>query len=222
MFNWLSSTDSSDTQAVPSTNDEWVAALEGPDPDAAALEELRATLVRGLRAALQKRVPRRADTLAEDFAQDALVKILDKLDTFRGESQFTTWAQKIAVRTALSELRRKRWNDVSLDDVVSEDADGPTMPGVAASSEVEDDPAASTSQRLMMDRVQRILQEELTERQRTAVTAVMHDMPLQEVANRMGTTRNALYKAIYDGRQKVKSALEDEGIAPDRLLAELS
>lgn len=222
MLNWLSSTDTSDSQAVPSTNDEWLRALEGPDPDSTALDELRQTLVRGLRAALRKRVPRRADTLAEDFAQDALVKILDKLDTFRGESQFTTWAQKIAVRTALSELRRKRWNDVSLDDMTSEDAEGPTMPGVTASPEVEDDPVESTSQRLMMDRMERIIQEELTERQRKAVTAVMHDMPLQEVADRMDTTRNALYKAIYDGRQKVKSALEDEGISPDRLLAELS
>ncbi len=222
MLNWLSSTDTSDSQAVPSTNDEWLRALEGPDPDSTALDELRQTLVRGLRAALRKRVPRRADTLAEDFAQDALVKILDKLDTFRGESQFTTWAQKIAVRTALSELRRKRWNDVSLNDMISEDEGGPTRPGVAASPEVEDDPVESTSQRLMMDRMERIIQEELTERQRKAVTAVMHDMPLQEVADRMDTTRNALYKAIYDGRQKVKSALEDEGISPDRLLAELS
>jgi RNA polymerase sigma-70 factor (ECF subfamily) len=221
MLNWLSSTDTSDSQAVPSTNDEWMTALQGPDPDSAALEELRQTLVRGLQAALRKRVPRRADTLAEDFAQDALVKILDKLDTFRGESQFTTWAQKIAVRTALSELRRKRWNDVSLNDMLSEDEGGPTRPGVAASPEVEDDPAESTSQRLLMNRVQRIIQEELTERQRKAVTAVMHDMPLQEVADRMDTTRNALYKAIYDGRQKVKRALDDEGISAQRLLHEL-
>lgn len=221
MLNWLSSTDTSDSQAVPSTNDEWMTALQGPDPDSTALEELRQTLVRGLQAALRKRVPRRADTLAEDFAQDALVKILDKLDTFRGESQFTTWAQKIAVRTALSELRRKRWNDVSLNDMLSEDEGGPTRPGVAASPEVEDDPAESTSQRLLMDRVQRIIQEELTERQRKAVTAVMHDMPLQEVADRMDTTRNALYKAIYDGRQKVKRALDDEGISAQRLLDEL-
>ena len=221
MLNWLSSTDASDSQAVPSTNDEWMTALQGPDPDSTALEELRQTLVRGLQAALRKRVPRRADTLAEDFAQDALVKILDKLDTFRGESQFTTWAQKIAVRTALSELRRKRWNDVSLNDMLSEDGGGPTRPGVAASPEVEDDPAESTSQRLLMDRVQRIIQEELTERQRKAVTAVMHDMPLQEVADRMDTTRNALYKAIYDGRQKVKRALDDEGISAQRLLDEL-
>lgn len=221
MLNWLSSTDTSDSQAVPSTNDEWMTALQGPDPDSAALEELRQTLVRGLQAALRKRVPRRADTLAEDFAQDALVKILDKLDTFRGESQFTTWAQKIAVRTALSELRRKRWNDVSLNDMLSEDEGGPTRPGVAASPEVEDDPAESTSQRLLMNRVQRIIQEEITERQRKAVTAVMHDMPLQEVADRMDTTRNALYKAIYDGRQKVKRALDDEGISAQRLLHEL-
>ncbi len=55
----------------------------------------------------------------EDFAQDALVKILGNLDSFRGESHFTTWAQKIAVRAAFTELRRKEWCDVSLQDLVA-------------------------------------------------------------------------------------------------------
>lgn len=87
--------------------------------DPAVMEELRSILTRGLKAALKDRAPRQVDTPAEDFAQEALVKILDKLDTFRGESKLTTWAQKIAVRTALTELRRKRWENVSLQDVVS-------------------------------------------------------------------------------------------------------
>ncbi len=59
---------------------------------------MRAILVRGLQAVLAQRVPARAGVLAEDFAQEALVKILESLDTFRSESRFTTWAQKIAVR----------------------------------------------------------------------------------------------------------------------------
>lgn len=68
-----------------------------------------------------------------------------------------------------------------------------------------------------------MIKEELTERQQTAIQAVMQDMPLKEVARRMDMSRNALYKAIYDARQKIKSLLvEHHGITADQLLAELS
>ena len=219
MLEWLQSIGSSAPSDLPSTNEEWVSALRDQDP--AAMEELRSILVRGLTAVLRERVPRQVDALAEDFAQDALIKILDKLDTFRGESKFTTWAQKIAVRTAFTELRRKRWENVSLEDVLSDEEDGPTMPDAAVSPDVDADPEESTSQRLLADRVQATIQEELTERQRTAIQAVMQDMPLEEVARRMDTNRNALYKVIYDARQKLKAALEEQGISADQLLAEI-
>ena len=104
------------------TNSEWITALSGPDPGE-AIEDLRTTLMRGLRFALSSRVRGDLDVLVEDFVQDALVRILDKLDTFRGESRFTTWAQKITVRIAFSELRRQRWKDISLQDQMpAEDA----------------------------------------------------------------------------------------------------
>jgi len=221
-----SETDSSDAaserldDAEKAANDEWVAALEGPDRDPQAIDDLRQTLVQGLRAALSKRVPRRANALAEDFAQDALLKILDNLDTFRGESKFTTWAQKIAVRTAFTELRRKRWENVSLDEMRSDETGSPS-PGVMASSDVQHDPEESASQHALMQLVQQTIEETLTDRQRRAITAVMQDMPLEEVARRMNTNRNALYKVIYDARQKLKAALEEKGTSPDQLLAEL-
>jgi RNA polymerase sigma-70 factor (ECF subfamily) len=205
---------------LPSTNEAWLDALRGPDRDATAVAGLRALLVRGLRAALRDRVPRRVDALAEDFAQDALVKILDRLETFRGESTFTTWAQKIAVRTAFSELRRKQWEDVSLQDVVGE---GTQFSSEAGTAPDRADPEESTSHQLLLDRVQQIIQDTLTDRQRTAITAVMQDMPLQEVARRMDTNRNALYKVIHDARQKVKDTLETQyDLSADQLLAELA
>lgn len=219
MLEWLQSIGSSGPSDLPSTNEEWVSALRDQDP--AAVEELRAILVRGLKAALKERVPRQVDALAEDFAQEALVKILDKLDTFRGESKLTTWAQKIAVRTAFTELRRKRWENVSLQDVVSDEEEGPTIPDAAVSSNVDADPEESASQRLLTDRVKQTLQEVLTDRQRTVIQAVMQGMPLEEVARRMDTNRNALYKVIYDARQKLKAALEEQGISEDQLLAEI-
>ena len=226
MLDWLSNlgsstSESSELEDRSAENEKWVSALEGPDPNPKARQELRDILVQGLRAALAKRVPRRVDALAEDFAQDALIKILDKLDTFRGESKFTTWAHKIAVRTAFTELRRKRWENVSLDDVLSDEDEGPVMPDLEATSETEADPEEMASQELLTRRVHEAIEEVLTDRQRKAIQAVMQEMPLQEVARRMGTNRNALYKLIHDARQNLKAALKDEGITAEQLLGEL-
>ena len=101
------------------TNTEWLELLSG-EPDETALLELRELLIRGLRYTLSSRLNTNLDAIIEDFVQESLLKILDKLDTFRGESQFTTWAQKIAVRVALTELRRRRWRDTSLDEMLGD------------------------------------------------------------------------------------------------------
>ena len=198
------------------TNEAWLEALRGPGRDE-ALQQLRTILVRGLQAVLAQRVPGRAEALAEDFAQEALVKILESLDTFRSESRFTTWAQKIAVRLAFTELRRKRWQDVSLQDLMPEG--GPTPLAFATA---EPGPAEMTNLRLIVEQVGRVMQEALSERQRTALTAVMvHEMPLEEVARRMDTNRNALYKLLHDARKRIKKELEKRGISPEEILAQL-
>ncbi len=198
------------------TNEAWLEALRGPARDE-ALRQLRAILVRGLQAVLAQRVPGRAGALAEDFAQEALVKILDSLDTFRGGSRFTTWAQKIAVRIAFTELRRKRWQDVSLQDLTPEG--GPTP---LVLSNPEPDPAETAGLRLIVEQVGRVMQEALSERQRAAMTAVMvHEMPLEEVARRMGTNRNALYKLLHDARKRMKKELEKRGLSPEEIFAHL-
>lgn len=200
------------------TNEEWLADLRGTEQDE-ALADLRATLTRGLRYALMNRVPaNQLDDLVEDFVQDALVKILQNLETFRGESRFTTWAQKIAVRVALTELRRQRWKDISIEDLLPEDTSGDFTPAIltdpGASPEVE------TLRASMMETVQRLIMEELTERQREAMLAVMvGGMPLEEVAQRMGTNRNALYKLMHDARQRLQKRLAAEGLSPQEVLS---
>jgi DNA-directed RNA polymerase specialized sigma24 family protein len=78
-----------------------------------AHEELRGELVTGLRRALSRRGV--SDDLLEDFAHDAMVRIREHLDDFRGDSRFTTWALSIAVRVAFDELRHARWRDVSFE-----------------------------------------------------------------------------------------------------------
>jgi RNA polymerase sigma-70 factor (ECF subfamily) len=197
------------------TNEEWLSDLRGPE-QAAALADLRAFLVRGLRYALAS-YSNVDDVLIEDFVQDALLKILNALDSFRGESKFTTWAQKIAVRVALTELRRRRWKDVSLDGIV-EAQDMDFVPDMMIESSAGPDQQAT--QRIFLETLQRLISTELTDKQRQALIAVrVQGMPLEEVARRMGTNRNALYKLLHDARQRLKRKMEAEGLSPEEVLS---
>src|SRR5262249_38272344 len=100
-------------------NESWLAHLGGTGRDQqAAPSDLREVLLRGLRRALSHRAGA-GDDLLEDVAQDALVRILDRLPQFEGRSRFTTWAMSVAIRVAMSELRRRRWKDVSLDEAIA-------------------------------------------------------------------------------------------------------
>jgi RNA polymerase sigma-70 factor (ECF subfamily) len=199
------------------SNDEWIAALSVPGPEReAALADLRALLVRGLGYALASKSDVRPSD-HEDFAQDALLKILNGLKTFRGESRFTTWAQKIAVHVAFSELRRRRWRDVSLDGLVDV-FEGGTLPRTWI------DPEANTElqavQRETIGTVSRVIADELTEKQRKALVAVrVHGMPAAVVAEKMGMKRNALYKLLFDARQRLKRRLLEKGLSVEEILA---
>lgn len=203
---------------IPLSNEEWVAALRPPVSDE-ALHELRALLIRGLRTTLASRVDQDLEALTEDFAQEALLKILDNLETFRGESRFTTWAQKIAIHVAFTELRRRRWKDVSLQSLLETPEGDEITP--AFLSDPGPSPETDATQSDLMAIVMELIDTELTERQKTALIAVMHGgMPLDEVARRMDTNRNALYKLIHDARQRLhKSLVESAGITPAELLA---
>jgi RNA polymerase sigma-70 factor (ECF subfamily) len=197
------------------TNQEWLTELHGPEHDV-ALADLRVFLVRGLGYALASY--RDVDEAhIEDFVQDALLRIMGALDTFRGESKFTTWAQKIAVRVAFTELRRSRWKDVSLDNLV--DSQGlDFVPDMLVDASAGTDQQAM--QRILFETLQRLIATELTEKQRQALVAArIKGMPLEEVARRMGTNRNALYKLLHDARQRLKNKLEAEGLSPEEVLA---
>ncbi len=198
------------------TNEEWLTELRGPGRDQ-ALADLRAILVRGLRYAMADR-SQVTEADLQDFAQEALLKILAGLDSFRGESRFTTWAQKIAVRVAFTELRRRRWKDVSLQDLVAQYDSADVTPVVL--TDPAPSPESETARHMILETLQRIIAEELTERQRQALTAVlMGTMPLEEVARRMSTNRNALYKLLYDARQHLKRHMIDEGLSARDVLA---
>ena len=136
------------------TNEQWLAELGGANPDE-ALADLYELLVRGLRAAFGS-YGDGVDANVEDFAQEALIKIVGNLDSFRGESRFTTWAQKIAMNVALTELKRRRWRDVSLQDLFArhEAADrGPADPRLT--------PAQLAFQDMVLGELRRMINEEL-------------------------------------------------------------
>ncbi|GAB4558942.1 MAG: sigma-70 family RNA polymerase sigma factor [Anaerolineales bacterium] len=203
------------------TNEEWLADLRaGGERQAQALEDLRAIILRGLPYAIAGRLdPNSPESkaLTEEVVQETLVRVLEYLDTFEGRSQFTTWAHKIAVRAALTELRRARWREAPLPEMEmneeGEEASYRELPDGAASPEVQ------MTRKELMRRVNRIIMEELTEKQRQALMALMEGFPLEEAAQRLGTNRNALYKMMHDARLRLKKRLEMEGLTPQEVLS---
>jgi RNA polymerase sigma-70 factor, ECF subfamily len=195
------------------TNEQWLTELRGPDPNE-ALADLYEVLLRGLRAALGGRA-NGVDANIEDFAQEALIKIMSNLDSFRGESRFTTWAKKIAMNVALTELKRRRWQNVSLQDLLARRT--ATGRGLA---DPQLTPEQEAFQNMVLAKLRGIIDEELTDRQREAVVAViLEGMPIAEVARRMGTNQNALYKLLHDARKKLKLRMEAAGLSPQEVLA---
>lgn len=203
------------------TNEEWLADLriEGPAREA-ALSDLRLILANGLRRGLITQVDTAApefDALVDDFVQETLLKVLDSLDTFAGRSLFTTWANKIALNIGLTELRRKRWRDMSLDQLTQTD-DGEYTPSFVADPSPR--PEDVTERRELIAYVNYLINEELTEKQREALTAVViQGRPLSEVAFQMESNQNALYKLLFDARQRLRRRMADDGLTPEEVIA---
>jgi RNA polymerase sigma-70 factor (ECF subfamily) len=203
------------------TNAQWLSYLSIPGPlQEAALEDLRSIIRAGLPYALSKWLSPsdpQFDMLAEEVTQDTLLRVLDHLDTFEGRSKFTTWVHKIAVRVALTELRRKRWRDVSLEAMIETERGHGGLSFLADSGQGTE---VATEQVDMMARVRRIILEELTEKQRTAlIAAQIKGMPISEVASRMGMKQNALYKLMHDARLRLKRRMVEEGLTPEDVLS---
>jgi RNA polymerase sigma-70 factor (ECF subfamily) len=146
-----------------------------------------------------------------------VLKVGSHLETFEGRSQFMTWVYKIAVRIALTELRRSRWKDVSLESLVETD-EGPAAPQLMTDSAT--DPETQVMQADLMLRIQVIMKEELSDRQMLAMKLIaIHHMPMEEVARRLGSERNAIYKMMHDARLRLKHRLAREGMEISELLS---
>lgn len=170
-----------------------------------ALLDLRNLLLRNLRGAFSSNTSI-DNAFLEDIIQDSIIRILDRLSQFKGRSQFMTWATSIAIRTAMSELRHRRWKDVSLDDVIADsdfNIERVVDDGVGPSIQKEQEEIIKTTRTLIKNT--------LSEKQRLALLAELKGMPQDEIARHIGSNRNAVYKLTHDARKRLKQELEAVG-----------
>ncbi len=203
------------------TNQEWLDELRSNGTSReAALTDLREVVQKGLPYALSRWLSPEDPLFAplvEEVTQETLLRVLDQLKTFEGRSMFTTWVHKIAIRIALTELRRKRWQDSSLDEIMDNE-ESPAPAGLMADPQAG--PEISAERQDMLERIRRILDEELTQKQRQALIYLgIQDMPMEEAARRMKTNRNALYKLLHDARLRLKRRMALEGLDPQDVLS---
>lgn len=185
----------------------WIAALRdtGAEREVAAAR-LHALLLRATRFELSRRrgalvgFPRETiDDLAVQSADDALSAILGKLDDYRFESRFTTWAYKFAILEAAVRARRRAWQERELP---VDPQDWSALPAHSL------DPVEDVAMRERLQAIVRAIQTELSPHQREVLTAlVLADVPIDVLADRLGTTRGALYKTLHDARRKLRTAL---------------
>jgi RNA polymerase sigma-70 factor, ECF subfamily len=200
----------------------WLTDLQSDEEQqAAALDDLREILMRILPKALSRWLDP-ADpnftALMEDIAQETLLRVLSRLDTFEGRSKFTTWVYTIAVRIGLSKLRLRKWQEASLESLES-NSNTNELPFKRFASPTNS-PEIMIEQSNALSLVMTAIDEELTPYQRSVMSAVIFEgIPMDVVAQRLGKDRNTLYKVMHDARLKIRQHLELSGHAPLELLA---
>jgi RNA polymerase sigma-70 factor (ECF subfamily) len=193
------------------SSEAWLEALrsEGAVRDQ-AISDLYALLLRAARFELRRRRAalshvrgEELEDIATQAADDALLAVLSKLEDFRGASRFTTWAYKFALLEAGVKLRRRAWQGR---EVVLDPEAWPRFV----------DRAASAHDRIeageLMGALRKAIDDVLTPHQRTVFVALaLSQVPIDVLAERMGTTRGALYKTLHDARGKLRAELSAAG-----------
>jgi RNA polymerase sigma-70 factor, ECF subfamily len=191
----------------------WIERLgaTGAERDA-ALAELHALLLRAARFEVNRRRANSPhlrggdyDDLAHQSAGDALVAILAKLSDFRGESRFTTWAYKFALYEAATKVRKRSWQGREI--TLTAEA----WPLIADDHQRTAQQSVETTDRLTA--LHEAIEDELSPHQREVLVALaLNEVPVDLLAERLNTTRGALYKTLHDGRQKLRGALATRGL----------
>jgi RNA polymerase sigma-70 factor (ECF subfamily) len=208
----------------PRSNRQWLSDLTDEKNQAEALADLREYLLRAVFTYLNRHREDLAHLdrqelqyLAEDFCQEALLQILDKLDTFRGESKFTTWAYRFVINIAAGDLRLYRWRTLSLETLASEQ-EVPLFTFIG--DEKAPDPETIAARRQILELLYRIIDEDLTELQRFVLISVHFEgVPVPVVAEQLGSTPNNVYKLVHDARKKIKKSLQQQHYSEADVLA---
>ncbi|MGH2926632.1 MAG: RNA polymerase sigma factor, partial [Solirubrobacteraceae bacterium] len=189
----------------------WLVRLraEGPERQA-AIAELHRLLVGAATFEIKRRRATTRlrdgdlDDLAQQSADDALLSILGKLDHFRGESRFTTWAYKFALYEAATKVRRLAWQGREIplgDDAWPQAADPRSVP--------EREVQTSELLAAVRDEIERALSPHQRE---VLVALALNEVPIDVLAERLNTTRGALYKTLHDARRKLRARLAERGL----------
>jgi RNA polymerase sigma-70 factor (ECF subfamily) len=193
----------------------WLRDLSASGPQRVdAQRRLHELLLRVARHELHRRAPRslvtgqEADDLAHQAAADAMVAILAKLGTFRGESRFTTWVYRFVILEVSTKLGRHHWRNPALP---LPDEDWERLPdrfGIG--------PADLAEAGELLAGIRRAVDEVLTEHQRSLFVAIVLDgVPLDALVDKLGVNRNAIYKAVFDARRKIRTFLVANGLMTD-------
>jgi RNA polymerase sigma-70 factor (ECF subfamily) len=186
----------------------WVTQLR--DPRGEAQGRLHELLLRAARAETSRRSAQlrisgpELDDLAFQAAADAMISILRKLDTFRGESRFTTWAYKFVIFEVSNKVGRHFWVNPP------EHLDTEQWERLPDQFGYSPEDAARSSE--LFDTIRATVERELSAHQREVfVAVVVNRVPLDALCQKLGTTRNAIYKTVYDARRKIHSSLVTNG-----------
>ncbi len=190
-----------DSAPVPTDDAAWVASLRMGESD--AIERLHRLVARRLSLAFGGSENVTAADL-EDFAQDACVRILDTLGTFRGDARFATWATTVAVRVAMTTLRRRRWSRERVATQLDQFAT-PCGSGLSVRLETQE----------LFQELRRSIAHRLTPRQRQVMLGELAGIPQVMIAEHLGATPGAIYKMSHDARRRLKRALEEAGFDSD-------
>jgi RNA polymerase sigma factor (sigma-70 family) len=197
----------------------WVRDLrDGGDRRELASRRLHEILLRAARGEVGRRASRlrlagpEVDDIAHQAAADALLTICGKVETFRGDCKFTTWAYKFVIFDVAAKVNRHFWQRAG---VAFDEEDWDRLP-----ARLGIEPEAHAESQDLMAAVHRAVDEKLTTKQRMVFVAlVLNGMPTDVLADQLGATHNAIYKVMFDARRKLRSALVDAGYLPEQQIA---
>ena len=209
-------TDAAARMTKPSDPVDWVEALTTPGPEQTlALRRLHELMLRAaahqvwrMRAALPDPSPATVDVIVNQAADEAMTAVLAKVRTFEGRSRFTTWAFKFAILQAATDVRRLQWQHR---EVELRDLDLAQLPAAH-----HDSPQHQVEGNDLARALAEAMRTVLTPHQRRVAIALLVDgIPIDVLAERLGSSRGALYKTVHDARARLRADLTSRGYLPD-------